>query len=85
MFRNILVSVDGSKPAKRATVIATALALRYKCRVQRAGQSHSREEGWKLFHVDELQDITISEDGFDAPRLGYMRNEPSMTKLYAEL
>ena len=52
---------------------------------QRAGQSHSREEGWKVFHVDELQDIFIRDDGFEAPRLGYMRNEPSMTKIYAEL
>jgi len=52
---------------------------------QRAGQSHSREEGWKVFHVDELQDIFILDDGFEAPRLGYMRNDPSMAKIYAEL
>jgi hypothetical protein len=52
---------------------------------QRAGQSHSREEGWKVFHVDELQDILILDDGFEAPRLGYMRNDPAMTKIYAEL
>jgi hypothetical protein len=52
---------------------------------QRAGQSHSREEGWKLFRVDELQDILILEDSFEAPRLGYMRNDPSMTQIYAEL
>ena len=52
---------------------------------QRAGQSHSREEGWKVFHVDELQNIFILDDGFEAPRLGHVRNDPSMTKIYAEL
>jgi hypothetical protein len=52
---------------------------------QRAGQSHSRDEGWKVFHVDELQDVFILDDGFEAPRLGYMRNDPAMTKIYAEL
>jgi predicted DNA-binding transcriptional regulator YafY len=52
---------------------------------QLAGRSHSREEGWKLFRVEEMQDIVMLEDTFDAPRLGYMRNDPSMTKIYAEL
>jgi hypothetical protein len=36
-------------------------------------------------HVDELQDISVLEDGFQAPRLGYMRNDPLMTKIHAEL
>jgi predicted DNA-binding transcriptional regulator YafY len=52
---------------------------------QRVGQSRSAEEGWKLFHVDEIQDVVILEGTFEAPRIGYMRNDPSMTKIYAEL
>jgi predicted DNA-binding transcriptional regulator YafY len=52
---------------------------------QRSGESHSREEGWKLFRVDEIQDVVLLDDNFDAPRLGYMRNDPSMTQIYAEL
>jgi nucleotide-binding universal stress UspA family protein len=34
MFKNILVALDGSKPAKRAAVVATDLAQRYKSRLQ---------------------------------------------------
>jgi hypothetical protein len=30
---------------------------------QRVGQSHSRAEGWKVFHGDELQDIFILHGG----------------------
>lgn len=52
---------------------------------QRSGFSHSREEGWKLFRVDETHEIKILEDGFEAPRDGYMRNDPSMTKIFCEL
>ena len=52
---------------------------------QRAGQSNSREEGWKVFHVEDLEDIFILDDGFEAPRRGYMRNDPAMTKIYAEV
>jgi hypothetical protein len=52
---------------------------------QRAGRGYSGEEGWKLFRVDEMQDTVILEDGFDAPRLGYMRNDPCITKIYAEV
>jgi hypothetical protein len=52
---------------------------------QRAGQGYSGEEGWKLFRVDEMQDAVILEDGFETPRLGYMGNDPCMTKIYAEV
>jgi len=52
---------------------------------QISGFSRSREQGWKLFHVDEMNDIQILEEGFEEPRLGYMRNDPSMTKIYCEL
>jgi nucleotide-binding universal stress UspA family protein len=34
MFKNILVALDGSKHAKRAAVVATDLAQRYKSRLQ---------------------------------------------------
>jgi hypothetical protein len=52
---------------------------------QRAGRGYSGEEGWKLFRVDEMQDAVMLEDGLEAPRLGYMRNDPCMTKIYAEV
>lgn len=34
MFKNILVALDGSKHAKRAAIVATDLAQRYKSRLQ---------------------------------------------------
>ena len=34
MFKTILVPLDGSKHAKRAAIVATDLALRYKSRLQ---------------------------------------------------
>jgi hypothetical protein len=52
---------------------------------QISGVSHSREKGWKLFHVDEMHEIEILEEGFQKPRLGYMRNDPTMTKVFCEL
>lgn len=52
---------------------------------QVSGFSHSREEGWKLFHVEDMHEIELAEETFVAPRLGYMRNDPSMTKLFCEL
>jgi hypothetical protein len=52
---------------------------------QVSGFSHSREEGWKLFHVDDIHELELREETFDAPRLGYMRNDPTMTKVYCEL
>lgn len=52
---------------------------------QISGYSRSREHGWKLFRVREMTDITLLEDVFAGPRLGYMRNDPSMTKIYCEL
>ena len=51
---------------------------------QLAGDSLSREEGWKLFHVDKMSEISVLDEMFDEPRLGYMRNDPSMVKIYCE-
>jgi hypothetical protein len=41
--------------------------------------------GWKLFHVDEIREFTAMEEIFEGPRDGYMRNDPTMTKIYCEL
>jgi predicted DNA-binding transcriptional regulator YafY len=52
---------------------------------QVSGESHSREVGWKLFRVDEMADLVILDESFQEARLGYMRNDPSMTMIYCEL
>jgi len=49
------------------------------------GESESRERGWKLFRVDEISELTTLDDEFAGPRLGYMRNDPSMTVIYCEI
>ena len=52
---------------------------------QVSGFSHSSMPGWKLFHVDEIREFTPLEEIFEVPRDGYMRNDPTMTKIYCEL
>jgi hypothetical protein len=32
-----------------------------------------------------MHEIEILEEGFQKPRLGYMRNDPTMTKVFCEL
>ncbi|TWB47693.1 WYL domain-containing protein [Nitrospirillum viridazoti] len=52
---------------------------------QVSGFSRSLEQGWKLFHLEEMRDTTVLEETFDHPRQGYMRNDPAMVKIYCEL
>lgn len=52
---------------------------------QVSGDSFSREEGWKLFHVEKMSDIVALDKTFADPRLGYMRNDPTMIRFYCEL
>lgn len=52
---------------------------------QVSGYSASREQGWKLFHIEEMREFTVLEKTFKAPKQGYMRNDPAMTKVYCEL
>jgi len=35
--------------------------------------------------VDEIREFTALEEIFEGPRDGYMRNDPTMTKIYCEL
>jgi predicted DNA-binding transcriptional regulator YafY len=62
---------DGSFPILRA--------------YQTGGTSGSRDHGWKLFRVDEIKALEVLEETFDTPRTGYMRNDPTMTKIYCEI
>ena len=39
----------------------------------------------ELFHVEKMSNIAALEESFENPRLGYMRNDPSMTMIYCEL
>lgn len=52
---------------------------------QVSGYSRSREQGWKLFRVEEIEEFSILDESFAAPHEGYMRNDPTMTKIYCEL
>lgn len=52
---------------------------------QVSGHTHSRETGWKLFHLEEIEEFNELEDVFEKPRDGYLRNDPNMTKIYCEL
>ena len=52
---------------------------------QTSGYSRSSPEGWKLFRVDELKEFASLRDTFSGPRDGYMRNDPTMPKIYCEL
>ena len=52
---------------------------------QTSGYSRSSAEGWKLFRVDELKEFANLSDTFSGPRDGYMRNDPTMPKIYCEL
>ena len=52
---------------------------------QVSGQTHSVDQGWKLFHLEEIEEFKALDETFDGPRAGYMRNDPNMTKIYCEL
>ena len=52
---------------------------------QVSGYSQSRAAGWKLFRVDEIREFTVLAETFERPHDGYMRNDPTMIKIYCEL
>ena len=60
MFKNILVALDGSKHAKRATVAATDIAQRYGSRLQfitvtKKPPAHLSEELQRYMEVEHLK------------------------------
>ena len=54
---------------------------------QTGGESKSYEPvGWKLFRVDEINQIAVLTEQFSGARPGYNRNDPVMTgMIYCEL
>jgi len=52
---------------------------------QIAGESDSGVPAWKLFRVREMTDLRVLDEIFDEPHSGYMRNDPSMSKIYCEI
>ncbi len=53
---------------------------------QVAGGSESGEYiGWKMFHVNEMQNLVVLEKTFQNPRQGYKRGDKDMVSIQAEV
>jgi predicted DNA-binding transcriptional regulator YafY len=49
------------------------------------GEDDPHHPGWALFHAAEIDQLALLDRTFAEPREGYLRNDPAMTKVYAEL
>lgn len=49
------------------------------------GSSSGVDVGWKTFHIDQMEDLTILADSFSRARNGYQRGDRSFNKIIAEL
>ena len=60
---------------------------RYILRAYQAGGGSSSFSpvDWKLFLLDEVQSITLTETFFPGPRHGYKRGDPAIARIVAEL
>ena len=53
---------------------------------QVSGGSESGEyAGWKLFHIDEMRNISILHNEFDGPRPKYKRNDSGFSYIRCQL
>jgi hypothetical protein len=53
---------------------------------QVGGHSESgRPFGWKLFRVDEIENVHLPGKRFKAPRRGYKRVDPAISRIFAQL
>ena len=53
---------------------------------QTGGHSESKVSfGWKLFRVDEIQKLQLPGKRFKKPRRGYKRDDPAISRIYAQL
>ena len=49
------------------------------------GYSSSGKLGWKMYDLGKTENISITEDTFEAPRTGYKKGDKGMDEIYAEL
>lgn len=53
---------------------------------QTGGHSESRQSfGWKLFRVDEIENVHLPGERFKGPRREYKRKDPAISRIYAQL
>ena len=53
---------------------------------QVGGHSESgRPFGWKLFRVDEIENVHLPGKRFKGPRRGYKRVDPAISRIFAQL
>lgn len=53
---------------------------------QVSGGSESGEyQGWKLFHVNDMNGFVVTESTFSSPRPKYKRGDKAFRVIYAEL
>ena len=42
-------------------------------------------KGWRSFHVDEMEDLVVTDRTFLQPREGYTRGDTAMDRILAEI
>lgn len=51
----------------------------------RGGRSGSDQTGWKLFRLNDVEFATKLDEKSEAPRLGYKRGDPAISRIICEL
>lgn len=51
----------------------------------RGGSNSDERQGWKLMRCDEAFAATITEEVSEAPRKGYRRGDPALSRIMSEL
>lgn len=83
--RRLRISYDGGKRVIEPYVYGACEAHGLLRAYQLSGFSRSRKTGWKLFRVEDIEELKVLKEHFDAPHEGYMRADPCMEVIYAEV
>jgi len=51
----------------------------------RGGSASGERVGWKMFLVEEMEDVRMLPDAFPGPREDYNPEDPSFSAVYAQL
>ncbi len=52
---------------------------------QVGGYSSSGKMGWKLYDLSKASSLTLLDEKFDNPRIGFKRGDSAMSFIYAQL